>query len=175
MGCFLGKGPPGSIVRHRAFTLVEVLLAISIVGVLAALGMPLYEKYRNRTMVAMAVADIKQIEAKLGKYYVFHDSYPATLDEAGAGLIDPWGSSYRYLRMSDFDEKGNSKDKGKPSDGGKKEKVRKDRNLHPINTDYDLYSIGADHKSVAPLTAKPSQDDVIRANNGVFIGLASDY
>jgi general secretion pathway protein G len=44
-----------------------------------------------------------------------------------------------------------------------------------LNTDYDLYSMGKDGKTKGPLTAKDSHDDVIRANDGRFIGLASEY
>lgn len=54
-------------------------------------------------------------------------------------------------------------------------KKRKDKSLHPLNTDYDLYSMGPDGRSVSPLTAKASRDDIIRANNGGFIGVAEDY
>jgi len=35
--------------------------------------------------------------------------------------------------------------------------------------------MGKDGASVPPLTAKASRDDIIRANDGRFIGLASDY
>jgi general secretion pathway protein G len=45
----------------------------------------------------------------------------------------------------------------------------------PINTDFDLYSKGADGDSVAALTAAKSRDDVVRAANGAFIGLASHF
>jgi general secretion pathway protein G len=54
-------------------------------------------------------------------------------------------------------------------------KVRKDRNLHPLNRDFDLYSMGKDRKSVSPLTGGPSRDDVVRASNGSFVGLGKDY
>jgi len=53
--------------------------------------------------------------------------------------------------------------------------ARKDRNLVPINSDFDLYSVGRDGQSAPALTAKVSQDDVVRANNGGFVGLARDY
>jgi general secretion pathway protein G len=43
------------------------------------------------------------------------------------------------------------------------------------NTDYDLYSSGPDGASVGPLTAKASRDDILRANNGRFVGPASAY
>jgi general secretion pathway protein G len=53
--------------------------------------------------------------------------------------------------------------------------VRKDRNLVPINSRYDLYSMGADGRSVPPLTAQESRDDIIRANDGGYVGLAAGY
>jgi general secretion pathway protein G len=35
--------------------------------------------------------------------------------------------------------------------------------------------MGKDGKSQSPLTAKASRDDIIRANNGQYVGLAADY
>jgi len=35
--------------------------------------------------------------------------------------------------------------------------------------------VGKDGKSTAPLTAKISQDDIVRANNGGYVGLVSNY
>jgi general secretion pathway protein G len=52
---------------------------------------------------------------------------------------------------------------------------RKDHFLHPINSDFDLHSMGKDGDSVAPLTAQKSHDDVIRANDGSYYGLASKF
>jgi general secretion pathway protein G len=45
----------------------------------------------------------------------------------------------------------------------------------PINTDFDLYSMGPDGRSAPPLTASDSRDDIVRANNGRFVGIAADY
>jgi general secretion pathway protein G len=53
--------------------------------------------------------------------------------------------------------------------------VREDKNLHPLNSDLDLYSIGPDGKTNLPLTAKASHDDIIRANDGGYFGVASNY
>jgi general secretion pathway protein G len=53
--------------------------------------------------------------------------------------------------------------------------MRKDRNLVPINSDYDLYSMGPDGESMPPLTAARSRDDIVRANNGGFVGTAEAY
>ena len=53
--------------------------------------------------------------------------------------------------------------------------ARKDRFLVPLNSDYDLYSMGPDGKSSSPITAKPSQDDIIRAADGSYVGPAIDF
>ena len=62
-----------------------------------------------------------------------------------------------------------------PANSNRPSQPRKDRFLHPINSDYDLYSMGKDGESVGPLTAKKSHDDVIRANDGSFVGLAVEF
>ena len=45
----------------------------------------------------------------------------------------------------------------------------------PLNTDFDLFSFGPDTQSLPSITALVSLDDVIRADDGGFIGLARDY
>ena len=45
----------------------------------------------------------------------------------------------------------------------------------PLNTDFDLYSLGPDGESALALPAAPSRDDVVRAGDGAYIGLAVNY
>ena len=52
---------------------------------------------------------------------------------------------------------------------------RRDRYMFPLNTDYDLFSLGPDHRTACSLGESVGMDDVIRANNGGFFGRASDY
>ena len=94
----------------------------------------------------------------IGEYQLTNGKLPSSLTDVGASTLDPWGRPYQYVPIG----------KGK---GG----FRKDRFLVPINTDYDLYSMGPDGSSAGPLTAKASRDDIIRANDGGFIGLASEF
>lgn len=140
-------------------TLLELVVTMATIAVLASLAFPAYQAQVNRSRVSQAIADIKQIEMKLERYFTDRGRFPATLPEAGLTLVDPWGNAYRYLNM----------------DGASVGQVRKDHALHPLNTDYDLYSMGADGDSASPLTARKSRDDIIRARNGSFVGLASDY
>ena len=64
---------------------------------------------------------------------------------------------------------------GGGADGGSRGQARKDHDLVPINTDFDLYSQGPDGRSAPPLTAAMSRDDIVRANNGRYIGEAEGY
>ncbi len=64
---------------------------------------------------------------------------------------------------------------GCPGGRGHPSGARKDRFLVPINCDYDLYSMGPDGETTAPLTAKKSRDDIIRANDGAYVGPASEF
>ena len=61
--------------------------------------------------------------------------------------------------------------RGGPGAGG----LRKDGKLNPLNSDFDLFSLGKDGDSSGPLSAKASRDDIVRANDGAFIGLGEDY
>jgi general secretion pathway protein G len=45
----------------------------------------------------------------------------------------------------------------------------------PINSDYDLYSLGADGESRPQLHSAVSRDDVIRARDGGYVGLAENF
>ena len=47
---------------------------------------------------------------------------------------------------------------------------RKGATLHPLNTDYDLFSMGRDQDSVPDISDPLSADDLLRAQNGKLIG-----
>ena len=144
-------------------TLVELSIVIAIVAILTAIAVPSYSSYRERVRVHQATTDIAAMSAAIKLYETDNRTYPATLAEIGkAGMLDPWNRPYEYLRLQ-------------PLDDTQRGKVRKDKNLVPINSDFDLYSKGKDGDSQGPLTAKASYDDIVRANDGRFVGLASDY
>jgi general secretion pathway protein G len=59
--------------------------------------------------------------------------------------------------------------------GGAIGQARKDRFLVPLNSTFDLYSMGKDGESQPPVSARVSHDDIIRANDGGFVGLAARF
>jgi general secretion pathway protein G len=148
----------------NAWTLVELLLVIAIVGILSAIAVPVWNNYLDKARNTAAMADIRTIESEIVKFHAERGRPPNTLAEAGLPTrLDPWGNPYEYLRIAGLTKK------------EIQEKWRKDRFLVPLNSDFDLYSKGKDGQSQPTLTAKASHDDIIRANGGAYVGLASDY
>lgn len=140
-----------------------MLIALAVISVLTMIAIPSYSSYRDKVDNAAAAADITTIVQAIERFYTENNRYPDSLADVNlANFQDPWQHPYQYLRINGAGLKG-------------KGALRKDKSLVPINTDYDLYSMGKDGATVAPLTAKKSQDDIVRANNGKFIGLAADY
>ena len=147
----------------RGFTTIELMLGLAILGILIAIAVPAYQSYQDRVRTFKAVADIKSIEALVLTYKAEERSLPANLGQVGAaGMRDPWGNPYQYTNLEDVNGNGNGK-------------ARKNKNLVPINSDFDLWSNGKDGASQSPLTAQASRDDIVRANDGRFVGLASEY
>jgi general secretion pathway protein G len=143
------------------FTLLELLVALAILAVLAAIGLPAYSNYVERARVHQAITDIRFLNVLVRKYEDDHRDVPAGLGAIGqADKLDPWGRPYVYLKLV------------KPATAGT---ARKNKNLVPINSQFDLYSLGRDGKSKPPLTSAASLDDVVLANDGGFVGLAAEY
>ncbi len=140
---------------------------IAIIGTLAAIATPNYLSYRERARYVLAIKDLRMLSTRIDLYNAEHNEYPRNLAEIGyAGFRDPWGNPYEYLKI-DGAEPGR--------DGFSPGAMRKNRSLVPVNSDYDLFSKGPDGRSRPPFTAAPSQDDIVRANNGGYYGRASDY
>jgi general secretion pathway protein G len=141
--------------------MLELIAAVAILAVLSAIAIPAYQSYIQTAKVAAATADIMKIAQAIERYKSQNWSIPPNLTAIGLDkLLDPWGRPYSYLSFTGLKGKG---------------QMRKDKNLVPINTEYDLYSVGADGQSKPPLTVPVSHDDVILANDGGYIGLASNY
>ncbi|MEW6721238.1 MAG: prepilin-type N-terminal cleavage/methylation domain-containing protein [Thermodesulfobacteriota bacterium] len=154
---------------NRGFTLIELLIGVLIAGIIAAIAVPMIQQQLAESAESVAIADIGIIVSKFDAILKESpDSLPedqaafdAYCQTAGLKCTDPWHNPYQYLRL--FNRPGNEN------------QARKDHNLHPINTYFDLYSKGPDGNSVKALTGGPSQDDIICANDGAYIGTVSSY
>lgn len=148
--------------RAAGFSLIEVLLVVGVISTIAAIAVPAYMEVYDRARVAKGIGDVDAISTDIVAWRASNSAYPDTLVPVGysdSGYIDPYGEPYVYYNVD------------KNGVGG----ARKDQFLKPLNSDFDVYSIGMDGKSTRPIQAPRSQDDIIRAANGGFINLASEY
>lgn len=137
------------------------MIAMAIGAVLMAVAVPGYRSYVERTRISTAIADITDIHLRIQRFITHNGSPPPNLAAIGMdGRRDPWGNPYVYLSFTGLTGKG---------------AMRKDKNLVPVNSQYDLYSPGPDGESVPPFTAKKSRDDIVLANDGGYVGPAADY
>jgi general secretion pathway protein G len=147
-----------------------MVITVVIAGVLVSMATPMLQTVLEKARVARAIGDIQALQSDIATYEADGKGLPTSLGDIGRQtLLDPWGNPYSYLA---FPASGGSQGKGGgPPPAG----ARKDRFLVPINSSYDLYSIGKDGGTVPPLPAAVSRDDIVRANDGGFIGLAEKY
>ena len=149
--------------RAKGFGLLDLMVALVVFSLMAALAVPAYSGFVNRAKVSGAIGDIGSLAIEIERFGVNNnDRLPMTLNELPIDIpLDPWGNEYQYLNIR----------AAGPGNGA----FRKDGNLNPLNTDFDIYSMGEDGESAGPLSAGKSRDDIVRANNGAFIGLGEDY
>lgn len=145
----------------RAFTVLEISVGILIASLFYMTFVPATLSMIETAKSTTTNEEIKEFSEKIDSFLKDNGRLPDTLEEVfGEVPLDPWGNPYQYTNIV--------KAKGKG-------KLRKDKNLVPINTDYDFYSMGPDGESASPLTAAISQDDIVRGRNGAFFGVASEY
>jgi general secretion pathway protein G len=144
------------------YSITELMIACAILSILAAITIPIFQGYMQEAQLERVIQEMKQIELIVENHKLDTGSYPNSLADVGVNMLDPWNNPYQYL----------------PIEGAgpiAKGKQRKDHSLVPINSDFDLYSMGEDGASSPPLTAASSLDDIVRANNGGYYGYGKDY
>jgi general secretion pathway protein G len=149
--------------RADGFGFLDLIIVLVIAGLLTALAVPAYNGAVDRARVARATGQIAALSVEIDEFSVNNnDQLPATLADLPMEIpLDPWGNQYQYLNIR--------------TAGSGKGGFRKDGKLNPLNSDFDLFSAGKDGEFAEPLSAEKSRDDIVRANNGAFIGLAEDY
>lgn len=138
--------------NRSGFTLVELLIVVSIVAILAVTASASYTRFREHARTMRCIGEIRGLEREIAAWVTEKASLPAGLADFGRGdLRDPWGNPYMY---------------GAPT--------RTDFGFN-INTDFDLYSKGFDTGSAASISDPLSEDDIIRGRDGAYAGLALKY
>ncbi len=60
------------------FTIVELIIVITVIGILATIGIMSYSGYRVRAEKSSVESTVQQVKLKLGEYYTDNNGYPKT-------------------------------------------------------------------------------------------------
>src|SRR5262245_36393961 len=90
---------PGQRVAERGFTLVEMLVVISIIGLIMALVGPRVLNYLTESKIKAAKIQIESLTSALDLYALDTGQYPSNSDGLGAlmqrpGGVTSWGGPY---------------------------------------------------------------------------------
>ncbi len=86
------------IMLKKGFTLVEILIVMSVVAILVAIIIPSYRAMQNEAWIAKAEKELNTLQVAIEFYYRHHDSYPANIADlltTSPAIItrapaDPW-------------------------------------------------------------------------------------
>jgi len=138
------------------------MVAVAIVGLLMAVALPGYQNFIDKGNAAESSAAMLEVQNKIEIYIAQHNAMPASLDDLGVELEkDKWGNDFVYIPLEGHE--------------ANLQYARADAAIVVLNSDYDLWSPGKDGMTNKVITHDAAQDDIIRAGNGAYFGLAKDY
>jgi len=85
--------------RNRGFTLIELMVALAIAGVLASVALPSFQSHIRKARRVDAQASLQRIQLEQVRWRAHHDTYTTTLSDLG--LTNSSGQAYLQLSIAD--------------------------------------------------------------------------
>ena len=82
--------------QARGFTIIELMIVVTIIGILSAIAIPVYQTYTTRAKVAEAIQLAKPVQLAVQEVFTQNGQMPA--DNAAAKLAPPAALKGRYVR-----------------------------------------------------------------------------
>ena len=93
--------------KTAAFTLVELMIAVAIVGILISLAVPSYVDYTTRTKITEALYLAASAKSSIAEFYISNGTLPSTMNEAGiTDANTKYVHSLTYKKVADKKEDG---------------------------------------------------------------------
>lgn len=80
---------------QRGFTLIELMLVVAIVGILAAIAIPAYQRYTIRAQIAEGLGLVSPFKPAVAEFYNDNGAFPT--DNTAAGLAAPGDYAGKYV------------------------------------------------------------------------------
>ena len=80
--------------KQKGFTMIELLVVVAIIGILAAIALPLYSAYVVRGKLAEAPTDLATFRVQMEQYYQDNRAYGTA--GGSCGVTAPTGTYFTY-------------------------------------------------------------------------------
>ncbi len=68
-------------ISQRGFTLIELMIVMTVIGILASIAVPSYQRHLIKAREAVLMEDLYQMRRAIDAYFADHISYPESLDD----------------------------------------------------------------------------------------------
>ncbi|HEY3066597.1 MAG TPA: prepilin-type N-terminal cleavage/methylation domain-containing protein [Methylomirabilota bacterium] len=85
------RGP--KLKGERGFTLIELMIVVAIIGILAAIAIPIYASVQQRARIAKAWADMRTLASAITIYQAHTGAFPAALSTLTATASNAQGAT----------------------------------------------------------------------------------
>jgi type II secretion system protein G len=83
----------GRKIGNRGFTLIELMIVVAIIGILAAIAIPLYASIQARARVAKVQADLRTLASAVSMYQAHIGSLPNAITDLTVSVSNNLGQT----------------------------------------------------------------------------------